>query len=90
MTKEDILKKNSEEMDLEIDFLHAEKSVLKSMDEYTEQECIGFELWKIENGYYHLKHITDKPTYTRGISTESFCSIKDLYQLYLQSKIKTT
>lgn len=69
MTKEEIL--DDITVMPSVDYI-TRKATFKAMDEYAEQEAIGFYVWGITRAF-HLDAAEKR-------------SIKELYQLYLKSK----
>jgi len=69
--------------------LISKKDALASMDEYAEQECIGFAEWKLKNGYkWDWDDKVWKTSRLYHVATNDFTeyTTKELYQLFLKSK----
>jgi hypothetical protein len=65
--------------------------LFKAMDEYAQQEAIGFEIWKNREGWMFSSNPLWEPNvrvYFQPNEETDWLSLEELYNLYKQSKEK--
>ena len=61
-----------------------EDAVLKAMDEYAKQECIGFDMWQMKN--YWQYNVVEGFYFRWDIKIEERATPEQLYDKFLKSK----
>jgi len=81
ISKEEILQKNHTISSPVFGYIQVDKS----MDEYAEQIAIGFQEWKLSNGYYTPMGGNQKGQYFNSKGEGIAKDAKELYQQYIKS-----